>query len=370
MTRSTARPATGSAPSAKLLSVQYLRGVAALLVVFQHAYFQFDAYIPAMPWHSAPAAVELFFLVSGVIMMVTSVRAGVGEFAVRRLVRIVPLYWLFTLLLVALCLVMPQALHSTVVTPATLAKSLLFVPYDSLGHPGEIWPILVPGWTLNFEMFFYIVFGSLLVFPVRTRLGLATAAFATLVALGSLVEFRNPVLRTYTHPLLLDFVGGMAIGYLYLQRRRLPRWVAWLLLATGTGLIASDLLAPLVERGIRLPIYGAAAALVVLGCVQLDMAGHVGRWRLGLWLGDASYSIYLSHLVTLGALRVVWSRFGLVDLGAHAFAAAALVAAALVGSAAYAGVERPLLVAAHRLLARRPRPMALAPLGATGGTPV
>ena len=117
----------------------------------------------------------------------------------------------------------------------------------------------------------------------------------------------------------------MAIGYLYLQRRRLPRWVAWLLLATGTGLIASDLLAPLVERGIRLPIYGAAAALVVLGCVQLDMAGHVGRWRLGLWLGDASYSIYLSHLVTLGALRVVWSRFGLVDLGAHAFAAAALV---------------------------------------------
>ena len=110
------------------------------MVIFQHAYFQIDAFAPHLPWRSAPAAVDIFFVVSGVIMMVTTVNSTVGEFVVRRLIRIVPLYWLFTLVLVALYALAPGGLHSTVISPEALTKSLLFIPHYSLGHPGEIWP--------------------------------------------------------------------------------------------------------------------------------------------------------------------------------------------------------------------------------------
>src|SRR4051812_41404716 len=138
--------------------------------------------------------------------MVTTVNSTVGEFVVRRLIRIVPLYWLFTLLLVALYALAPGGLHSTVISPETLTKSLLFVPHYSLGHPGEIWPILVPGWTLNYEMFFYLVFALLIVFSPLVRVTLAVLVFVPLAFAGWLLgdAASDAVLRTYTSPRLLE----------------------------------------------------------------------------------------------------------------------------------------------------------------------
>jgi exopolysaccharide production protein ExoZ len=351
-----------------LLSLQYGRGVAAMMVVFQHAYFQLDDYVPYLHWGSAPAAVDLFFMISGVIMVVTSQRSGPGEFVKRRLVRIVPLYWLFTLMLAGLAVLAPEQLHTTVVTGGTLAKSLLFVPHESLGHPGEIWPILVPGWTLNYEMFFYAVFALLLFLPAGQRLSVATLSFVALVGGGMAFEpVQDPVLRTYTSPLLLDFLVGILMGHLYLARVQISARLAWSLLIIGSMLLACDVLAPISEGGSGFPGFGIAAALLVLGGTQLDRAGLMPPSRLLRGLGDASYSIYLTHLLTLGALRVAWERLGLVNptaRSAHLFALAALTVAAAAGYVSYILLERPMLRLGLRLVGPRPphaRPWKLIP---------
>src|SRR3954452_19207192 len=92
-------PAPQAGSDGKLLSLQYGRGIAAMMVVFLHAYFQSEDFAPFLPWRSAPAAVDIFFVISGVIMMVTTQRVGPAQFIQRRLLRIVPLYWVYTLIL-------------------------------------------------------------------------------------------------------------------------------------------------------------------------------------------------------------------------------------------------------------------------------
>ena len=77
-----------------------------------------------------------------------------------------------------------------------------------------MYPILVPGWTLNYEMFFYLVFGLLLVAPRQIPI-ILLSAFSLLVALGFVVEPQNALLKTYTSGLLLEFVAGVFIAKAY-----------------------------------------------------------------------------------------------------------------------------------------------------------
>ena len=103
-------------------------------------------------------------------------------------------------------------------------------------------------------------------------------------------------------------------------------------------LIAGDFLAGATGGASAFPAFGFAAALLVLGGVELDLVGHVRRSRFLLLLGDASYSIYLSHLVTLGVLRMAWGRLGLPSDGAwsaHAFATIGLLLGTAAGCAVY-----------------------------------
>ena len=89
----------------------------------------------------------------------------------------------------------------------------------------------MPGWTLNYEMFFYLVFALLIVFSPLVRVTLAVLVFVALAFAGWLLgdAVSDAVLRTYTSPRLLEFVIGMIIGYAYLRRAVLAPWLGWLL---------------------------------------------------------------------------------------------------------------------------------------------
>lgn len=275
-----------------LLPIQYLRGVAALMVVWHHA-------AGMVPWMAdlfrprwGALGVDVFFVLSGFIMVVATHRRPVTPwtFMRQRIVRVVPLYWLLTLVLVAAALALPGQFRSVVVDPAHVLKSLLFIPHDAPGAPGELAPVLVPGWTLNYEMFFYACFALTL-----GRLRWLVVLFAGLATIGWLLQPATAAARFYTSALLLEFVAGALLARAWIAAGApVPAWARW-------------------------------------------------RSRVGLALGDASYSVYLTHLFVLGALRAAWNPLPHTVPVAVAYVVTGVVLSVLVGWVVYRRVERPLL---------------------------
>jgi exopolysaccharide production protein ExoZ len=356
-----AMPESGSSsPSRVILPIQYLRGVAALMVVWHHAAGQVNGMSSIVPWVFGTSGVDLFFVISGFIMVVTTSGSGIGptEFWRRRIVRVVPLYWLLTLAMVAVALVAPGLFRTLKVAPSTLLQSLLFIPHFSNSFPGVVWPLLVPGWTLNFEMFFYAVFGLALLLPERNRLLPLVAFFVLLTALGfAFGPFASAAAQTYTHPMLLEFAAGASIAAWWLSGRwRLPRATSWALIGAGAVLLVLRDQKPF---GTSMQIAGAV--LVVIGALDQRLAA----WRSPVLqaLGDSSYSLYLTHIFTLGALRVLWVKLvpGAPGLTATlVFMAVSLVVCAVVGWLVFRWIETPLL----RRLNRRRRRAAVGTLAA------
>ena len=334
----------------KILSIQYLRAAAALMVVFFHAdgmaleYFHFG-------WPSFGAAgVDMFFVISGFIMWITtaSARTTPVSFVVSRIIRVVPLYWVMTLLLYMGWMVFRDAASLPPVW--NLVRSLLFIPFVS-PRTGEIQPLLIAGWTLNFEMFFYAVFACGLLLTRRHRALFVGTVLGGLVALPLVATPSGAVALTYTSPLLIEFMIGCLLGIVY-ERNALPRpavaafllIIGCCLLLTSTMLSAADLTA------FRFFHWGLPAFLIVTGALGLEPV--LKEWRLPLLLGDASYSIYLTHGAALASLKTI---ILMVGVGASpavtaVFVVAGCVASVLAGIVVFHAVEKPLVAGCKALV--------------------
>src|SRR5690606_5136040 len=156
----------------------------------------------------------------------------------------------------------------------------------------EIWPVLVQGWTLNYEIFFYAVFAACLLLPARLRLAAVALVFLLLVTLGLAVESDDALFVTYTRPIILEFVAGMLIGRLWLAGHVPNR--PWALALVGIALSGFAAIGIL-----KLPFdewsCGPLAAALVYGTASLERKGGIPRLRFPALLGAASYSIYLWH---------------------------------------------------------------------------
>lgn len=324
-----------------ILPVQYLRGLAAIMVVWFHSRSQ----VPSLERFFAEggaSGVDLFFTISGFIMVATSSKSNTGpmEFMRRRIVRIVPIYWFMTLLMVTLALVAPSLFKTLIVTPEALLQSLLFIPHFSNSFPDHAWPLLVPGWTLNYEMFFYAMFALSLVAPSKIRLGVLTIAFSALVMAGFLFgPFTSAIGQTYTNPILMEFVAGALIGAAWLRGWIRPSFFAAVLMAiAGFALLMS----PVHFWGISFKICGSS--LLLLAALSPKLA----NWKNALLesIGNASYSLYLTHLFTLGIIRVAWGKLSLNEptpLTATMFMCTAIIGSTLVGILIFNFLEKPLL---------------------------
>jgi exopolysaccharide production protein ExoZ len=326
-------------PRHEFVGIQYLRAVAALMVAYFHVTIQIPTYAATFANHlfGGPRlanGVDLFFVISGFIMYVTSRRATPVDFLIRRVIRIVPLYWLMTLLLILLHALKPAVFRSVIVRADFVLKSLFFVPYSPTGAGGIMEPVLVAGWTLNFEMFFYGIFALALFAPLRWRLPAMGLLFVALItaAFGFGALKMTPSLDFLANPRLLEFWGGMALAHMYQERvLRMPAKAAWCLLVTCFALMLYGV--PLVGAGLaELPRFFAESILPATGAVaaivSLDISSSIPRWPRMAQLGDASYSIYLSHPFAFGVSRLLWTRF--VD------ASASIAAAAVFGCLAMA----------------------------------
>ena len=338
-----------------LFSVQYLRALAAILVVYQHSTEQIPGLRAPVPTIGM-AGVDLFFVISGFIMItITYSRpVGAGEFALRRIARIVPIYWFYTTLTAAAILLAPMFFRDSQFTIPHYILSLLFVPHRD---PGDfsLSPLLKLGWTLNYEMFFYLVFSSTLLMAPRLRIPGLIAIFIALVATGWLIRPRAPILAVYTNPIVLEFAFGALVGYAFVTGRlfQIGHKTAWVLIASGS--VVGFMLSPYFGIVDRVIIYGLPAALVLSGCAALEATGGVSKRPLLRLVGDSSYSIYLAHLYgVVFLLRFAWPRLGLGILGIWwvAFVSVGIASAVAVGVLSYLFLERPLNCMGHRLIGR------------------
>ncbi|WP_413710121.1 acyltransferase family protein [Rhizobium sp. Rhizsp82] len=313
-----------------LYGIQYLRAFAALAVVVFHAAERTGGHFAI-----GAAGVDVFFVISGFIMWVISDRRPVTpqRFLLDRLKRIAPSYWLVTGIMVAGAIA--GLFPNLQLSAGHLLGSLFFIPVRS-PSTGEIWPVLVQGWTLNFEMFFYVLFAGALFLPRAWRLLFLSVVFGLFFAAGLIWDPQSAALATYTRPIILEFLGGVFIAELWLRRKVAGTSLG--LACVGAALCG---FAAIYLMGAEFDefICGPLAMALVFGMVSLETGGSIGRVPVLTYLGDASYSIYLWHTLTISvavkAAEILGLDGGLTLLGA-------IVGGTITGVAAYELIEKPL----------------------------
>jgi exopolysaccharide production protein ExoZ len=345
--------------SALIVPLQMLRGFAASFVVCEH-FLERLAKRGALP-HGLPAwahdfgkvGVMAFFVISGFIMAYTTIgefgapRAG-WRFFVRRIERIVPLYWITSLgMMIFSPLTSGYSTNSRYIGPTwqMVVLSSLFVPHISRDQIAQ--PVYGLGWTLEYEMFFYAVFAVTLVLPRRAGLLTAIGTLITIVGIGMLLVAPPPIVGKvvaffyFTRPIMLYFVAGVLIAWWKVVRGTtrvsVPDW--------ALGAVATIMLGAAVRWGIETSWLQSALTIGAIALVTLVAAGR-GQPAAVTWLsrrfGDVSYSIYLTHSFLLGALALVAARLVGHGLPVVALVFAACLCCAVVAWPVWQFVERPM----------------------------
>jgi len=337
----------------EIISIQVLRAIAALAVFAGHLSNELS---DTAHWNPVPhltilaGGVDLFFVISGFIMVHTS-RDMFGhatmrrEFVRRRLIRIVPLYWIITGVLAAHAIVRYGAagLTEANLSPGLIVASFFFVPWAR--PDGDMTPLLAVGWTLSYEMLFYLLFAASLALPRRAAVG--ATALMLIIAIAAAVPGGGPPGRTAGWPALIavEFIYGMAIALLA-GAVKLPRAAALALLGLGiTGLVVVAHASPQSEY--RFALWGIPCALVVAGVTLHRFPLASWPWRPLIVLGNASYALYLVHPF-MGMPRLVTERVFGETRGPwldHPIAYAIALVALMIGAAlaVHVFIERPVI---------------------------
>lgn len=359
----------------QLHTVQALRGLAALLVLFLHiAGMQrgilgiektqgFDGF-----WNRGFSGVDLFFVISGFIMVYVTrdLPAGLSSamrFIMARFIRIYPLWWFYAGLMALIYFLIfgiparPEyAAEAGGVWPY-LIKSFLLLPQQAL-------PVIDVGWTLAYEMYYYFIMAAILLLPRRV-LPYALIFWAAQILAFQYLALDHPALKIMTSPLSLEFIGGAFMALLVLRGVIIwPRLILLIGVAYFcTGLILPDISSVMWKGWGRVIVFGLPSLAIIYALVSLEQVRGLQPPRALIALGDWSYSLYLGHIIILLVMKNIWEileRLGMpamFKLGAPGlwdnitFAIASIGAAIFAAMLSYILIERPII----RLL-KRPSP--------------
>lgn len=281
-------------------SLHMLRGLACLLVILCHT----------QGTEFGQTGVDFFLVISGFMMMLSTDKAGgVHHYWIKRIKRIIPLYYSVTLFTMILVILFPFLFHSYEISVEYVIKSLLFIPYYHNGIPG---PVMELGWTLNYEMFFYLIFyiSSLISFKYR---GIITCiVLGTYSGIGKMISLPL-ILKYWSDPVILEFCFGIVTYYLWKSgleknRRQLKKGslsvVILVLLIVSS--VAMDFLMNYNSRDRGL-IVGGIAFVVVLFLAIFDK--QIYKIEILSKIGKDSYQLYLLHPFIVRAIDLVLWKF-------------------------------------------------------------
>ncbi|MBB3938433.1 peptidoglycan/LPS O-acetylase OafA/YrhL [Novosphingobium fluoreni] len=317
-------PASGKSLSAavadttRLEGVQILRAIAASLVVFGHLQGtirthpgEFGAFAP-VPINGG-IGVDIFFAISGFIIVHSGSRlvgqpGGARIFLIRRLARIIPMYWAATALSIMLALWSAKNVPSLTHAIASFA----FFPVAGT-HVGTFYPVLDLGWSLNYEVLFYTIFALSMVVSSRHYIPVALSIICLFAVVGH-QEKLGGALEFWTSSIILEFGFGMLIASIFQKRRiTLPRLYRASMILMGATIYISDPFGlskqPITPNDVtRVLGWGIPGLLLLVTAISTPLRSDTAIKRLFLLLGDASFALYLLHPFVITASRHIWSR--------------------------------------------------------------
>jgi exopolysaccharide production protein ExoZ len=321
-----------------LKSLQILRAIAALSVVYYH--------INAAP-HFGKFGVDIFFIISGFVMsMIIENGQKPYTFVVNRITRIVPLYWVLTLCLFILSAIKPDLLDTTTANIFNFLKSIFFVPYFK--ESGQLHPMLVVGWTLNYEMFFYFcLWVSIIVMITRKIYALITIFLLTIFFLLADNYLINPVLKSFfNNSIIFEFILGMLAFKIYKIRLMKKINNVVLLIISILSYFFMAYYEVIGTDIARVFIYGIPSLILILSVTALEETKFMENnslTKILALIGNGSYAIYLSHLyVVLAIQRIGHEKLNLMDPTTPLGVAVTLFFSIIVGHILYTHVDKPL----------------------------
>jgi exopolysaccharide production protein ExoZ len=349
----------------RLKGIQLLRAIAVLMVVhchvldlqpshtksgnsFQHHFF----YLPDF----GAAGVDIFFVISGFIITVISATYAHNNKAVdffkKRLIRVIPLYWLVSLIFILLLLMNGR----TVNTDRAITSFVIF-PFFS--NPSLDIPVLIQGWTLSFELLFYMVVSAAMMMNRQWYVLIVVLFFLTCIIFN--YHFagttRNTFIRFIGNGIMLEFLMGAIAGIVFLRLVSVKPVVANMVLFAGAGGLLISLFtgygsvseaAKVVSGALsyqRALIWGLPSALLVAGVALKEKTRILFVHPFWVAIGNASFSIYLTHLFFLPSLYARnWFKHSVVNvIHPDLLLFISLAFAVAVGCIFYRLVELPLL---------------------------
>jgi exopolysaccharide production protein ExoZ len=336
-------------------SIQFLRFVAAALVVYFHANVALKL---SYPWivsdrfdyfaSFGASGVHIFFVISGFVMFYTSFKKGSSEFSstaflLRRVIRIYPIYILYALCSLFFYQMLGQGYQ---LTAGQIVGSLLLIPgYSSY--------IIGPGWTLSYEVYFYFCFAVIMALGSIRGLSTLTLFFATSIVVGIALDIDQPIIHVVTNPLLLEFVLGAWIAYYLLSEFRIHPMVANVMIVAGLGGFSIGLVAGY-SRWPSTVVWGFPSALLVGGLVFREFGNHSLKLIEKIsFLGDSSYSLYLLHVMLIDAFLYSMNLvFSVAKFEPLVICTALTIQCCIVAIFCYKLVEHPMLVSLQSLVRR------------------
>ena len=314
----------------KLDFLQAFRGIAALMIVILHSRINYPTVesnqISNWLFSAGGAGVDLFFVISGFIMVYTTRNSDGSllystQFAIKRITRIVPVYFVisfvfYIFMLISYRLINAPYSHNFI----DLIKSYMFIPLDLNNATAPFFgsPVLHVGWSLNYEMYFYLIFFVSLLFK-RFRWFIFTFwIIFSLIIIPQLTGNNSTLVGSYTYnldgylniitsPLIWEFVAGVLIGWLYLTPLKIPnpkvaRSVAWISAAFTFWWIISG-----IKGGVGITHWGIPMVLMVFCFVIASKTYEFNVPKSLVWLGNISFSLYLVHpIVTDVSAVLLW----------------------------------------------------------------
>ncbi len=278
-----------------LLGLQIGRGIAAIAVVLFHAEGAFNN-IFGIATHNifsfGYAGVHFFFVISGFII-IRSHRLDINRpelfrvFWLRRVFRILPLFWLVMIAYGAKSLLANQW------DMDYFLKSFFLLPMPGL-------PLLVQSWTLTHEFIFYGVFSLLIVLGPKARY-IFPIWFVLIIIIwiqrssATCDSNASCILNAIYNPINLLFGFGMLAEYICRTLNKIvSKAIFWVGILYFAILISLDVFGVL-DKGSKLDVfgYGSASFLVLCGLPHLNVNPNFSK--VASWLGNTSYSAYLVH---------------------------------------------------------------------------
>jgi peptidoglycan/LPS O-acetylase OafA/YrhL len=268
--------------------------------------------------------VDIFFIISGFVIAFV-VSKETNYFLIKRLFRIAPLYIIATAIMVIACMLFPEKINHAVANFPAFIKSILFIPYKIETKFEPSGPILGQGWTLNYEMFFYLIMTiCIIIAKNKKNLGIICASvLAAIFLILNILDSDIFILKYYQESLFPEFIYGIILYYIYKYFKNKNK--DYILVKNNIlnmvifGIMGFVSFAYMFGDGIytwhkinNRNVYGGIpSAFLVFAFLNLEnQINKENKFiKFCINLGDSSYALYLFHtFILMFFTRIVFTK--------------------------------------------------------------